>query len=105
MYKLNSIIYLLFFSIQTKQNFFYKQKGECDFVVFNKGIAEKAIQVCYTVDTMNFERKYNGLVEALNFFNLNEGTIITLDQKDEFVKDGLTVKMIPACEFVVFANR
>ena len=54
---------------------------------------------------MNFDREFKGLFEAMKFFGLNEGTIITLDQKDEFEIDGLKVKMIPACEFVVFAKR
>lgn len=80
--------------------YFYKDKGECDFVVQNRGKVEKLVQACYQIDDMNFQREYSGLVEALKFFELTEGIIVTLNQKDVFEKDGLTVKLIPAHEFL-----
>lgn len=35
--------------------YFYKDKGECDFVVQNHGKVEKLVQACYQIDDMNFQ--------------------------------------------------
>ncbi|GAO27815.1 ATP-binding protein [Geofilum rubicundum] len=35
----------------------------------------------------------------LENLGLNEGTIVTLNQKDTFEKDGLTIRMVPAHDF------
>ena len=84
---------------------YFKEKGECDFVSFAKGKAQEAIQVCYHIDDSNFEREYNGLVEAMEAFKLNEGTIVTLNQKDLFEKDGFTVRLLPAHEYLLNQKR
>ncbi|MDP3914086.1 MAG: ATP-binding protein [Bacteroidota bacterium] len=81
--------------------YYYKDKGECDFVVHSRGKVEKLVQVCYQTDDLNFQREYSGLVEAMKFFQMNEGTIVTLNQKDVFEKDGYTVKLLPAHEFLI----
>ena len=79
-----------------KEIYYYQDKGECDFVVFEKGKAKSAIQVCYKITNENFDREYNGLVKAMQTFNLKEGIIVTLNSKDIFEKDGLRVNVIPA---------
>jgi len=83
-----------------KEIYYFTDKGECDFLAFIKGKIHKAIQVCYQIDDLNFYREYNGLLEALRFFKLQEGLIITLDQKDVFEQDGFIIKMIPAYEYL-----
>lgn len=98
-HKLENLIYL-HLRRTYKELYFYREKGECDFVAFSKGKIQKAIQVCYQIDDLNFEREYNGLLEAMEAFKLKEGIIITLNQKDIFEKDGLTVRLIPAHEFL-----
>ena len=50
---------------------------------------------------MNFQREYSGLLEAMKFFKKTEGLIVTFDQKDIFEKDGLTVRLVPANEYLV----
>jgi len=80
--------------------YFYKGKGECDFVAFNRNKVEKLIQVCYRIDDMNLEREYSGLMEAMKFFKKTEGLIVTFDQKDIFEKDGLTVRLVAGHEFL-----
>ncbi|MGF1924995.1 MAG: ATP-binding protein, partial [Bacteroidia bacterium] len=70
--------------------YYFREKGECDFVSFIKGKAEEAVQVCYLIDDHNFEREYSGLLEAMKAFKLTHGTIVTLNQKDRLEKDGLT---------------
>jgi len=58
------------------------------------------IQVCAQLNNDNLERELNGLFEALEFFNLKKGIIVTLDQKDHFEKNGLIAETIPAHEFL-----
>ena len=87
---------------RSKQDiFFYNDKNECDFVTFVKGKVNQLIQVCFEIKDENFEREYQGLLSAMKFFDHREGLIITMNQKDEFQKDGFTVKMLPVWEFMV----
>lgn len=81
--------------------YYFAEKGECDFIVFEKGKIVQAVQVCYTIDDFNFEREYSGLVAALHYFKVNHGFIITLNQEDIFEKDGLTIEMIPAYKYFI----
>lgn len=80
--------------------YYYKDKGECDFVAQCHGKIEKLIQVCYQIDDFNFQREYSGLVEAMKFFQMKEGVIVTFNQKDVFEKDGFIVRLIPAHEYL-----
>ena len=98
--KLENIVYL-HLRRNYKELYYYKEKGECDFVSFLKGQPQKAIQVCYHINDLNFEREYNGLLEAMKAFQLEEGCIVTLNQEDTFSKDGYTIQMIPAYRFLI----
>lgn len=80
---------------------YYKEKGECDFVVTEKGKASRAIQVCHQITDQNFTREYNGLIEAMKALNLSEGTIVTTSQTDSFEEDGRKIRMIPADRFLL----
>lgn len=83
-----------------KHLFYYKDRGECDFVAMEKNTVKEAVQVCLTVTDENFDREYRGLLEAMQNLGLKEGSIITLNQNDLFEKDGMAIKMIPAHEFL-----
>lgn len=93
---------LIYLHLRRKYNeiYYFKDRGECDFVVQNHGKVEKLVQVCYQIDDLNFQREYSGLVEAMNFFQMKEGMIVTLHQKDVIEKDGYLVKLVPAHEFL-----
>ncbi|MDL2297231.1 ATP-binding protein [Bacteroidales bacterium OttesenSCG-928-C03] len=82
-----------------KQLFYYKGKGECDFIAMEKNSVKEVIQVCLDVNNENFDREYTGLSEAMKNLNIMEGTIVTLNQSDRFQKDGFHIKMIPAADF------
>ena len=43
----------------------------------------------------------NGLVEALRFFDLEEGIIITMNQEDEIIQDKKKIHLIPAWKWFV----
>ena len=79
-----------------KELYYFREKGECDFVVKENNLVTNAIQVCAEVSQDNLPRELNGLVEALTFFNLKEGIIITMNQEDEMIRDQKKIKLIPA---------
>lgn len=97
--KLENLIYL---HLRRKYNpiHYFTEKGECDFVVSEKGKITHAIQVCYQISDENFSREYKGLLQALDFFNLEIGWIVTANQRDRFEESGKTVELIPAFEFI-----
>lgn len=94
---------LIFLHLRRKYKhiFYYKERGECDFITMQKNVLKEAIQVCLTINDENFDREYNGLLEAMQNLGIQEGFIITLNQSDVFEKDGITIKMIPASEFLM----
>ncbi len=83
-----------------KEIYYYQDKGECDFLVFEKGKVISAVQVCNKITNENFEREYNGLLQAMKAFDLKTGTIVTLNSQDIFEKDGLTINLVPAHIFL-----
>ncbi|MCL1943590.1 MAG: ATP-binding protein [Candidatus Azobacteroides sp.] len=93
---------LIFLSLrrQYKEIYYYKNKGECDFLIMEKGIIHRAIQACYHLNPDNLQRELSGLYEAMQTFDLKNGFIITLDQKDHFEKDGMSVEVLPSFLFL-----
>jgi predicted AAA+ superfamily ATPase len=79
-----------------KELYYFREKGECDFVVKEKNKVTNAIQVCTELSQETLPRELNGLVEALTFFDLEEGIIITMHQEDEIVQDEKKIHVIPA---------
>jgi predicted AAA+ superfamily ATPase len=87
-----------------KEIFYFKEKGECDFIVKEGKKIIMVLQVCSEVNTDNTKREMDGLVEALDFFKLKSGIIITLNQKDTMIKDGKQIQLVPAHIFIKQLN-
>jgi len=77
-----------------KDIFYFQEKRECDFVVKEKDKIIKAIQVCFDFNEENKDREINGLMEALEKFNLKEGIILTNRQEDEFKVKNKVIKVL-----------
>lgn len=84
-----------------RELYYFKDKSECDFVVFEKDKPIQLVQACYEINDENFEREYNGLKKAMEFFDLKDGVIVTMNQKDEFNENGFKINLIPAYEFLI----
>lgn len=82
-----------------REIFYFREIGECDFLVKEKTRITKAIQVCYEINTRNKEREINGLLEAMETFGLDKGYILTFNQKDEIILGDRTISIIPARKF------
>jgi hypothetical protein len=80
--------------------YYFSEKGECEFVVFNKDVIQEVVQVCFDLNSDNLNREINGVFEALTFFDKKEGKIITFRQKDHFEKEGRIIEVIPCHDFL-----
>jgi predicted AAA+ superfamily ATPase len=80
---------------QGKELYYFSEKKECDFIVFDKGKVQEAVQVCYEINEDNLKRELNGLAEALDFFGLKTGSIITFNQDDVYHIDEKEIKLVP----------
>lgn len=83
-----------------KEVFYYREKGECDFIIATGRVVEMAIQVCYELNADNLPREENGLLEAMDELGLTEGTIFTFGQKDELLKDGKKIRVTPVWKWM-----
>jgi len=92
--KLENLVYL-HLRRSYREIYYYSEKKECDFVVFSKGKAVTAIQVCLDLNSDNIDREVDGLAAALSELKLREGSIITLDQEDRYEKDGRIIHVVP----------
>jgi len=84
-----------------REIYYFSEKGECDFITFKNGAFHQAIQVCYDLNPDNLERELNGMIEALEFFDIEQGTLVTMSQKDQFEKKGKIINVIPAHEYLL----
>lgn len=82
------------------QLYYFKEKNECDFVVFEKGKCTMVVQVCEELHVDNQLRELKGLAEAAKFFKLKKGYIVTKKQKDTLTFEGITVQLVPGNEFI-----
>jgi predicted AAA+ superfamily ATPase len=90
-------------SIRFKEIYYYRDKKECDFVIFNNK-KPHLIQVSYALDDAEtLKREIGGLTEACKYFKVDKADIITFDE----YKDGgrllkaedITINVIPAWQF------
>jgi uncharacterized protein len=86
---------------QFKEIYYFSETRECDFVIFDKGVARQVVQVCYELNPDNMDRELNGLYDAMSHFNFAEGVIVTMTQKDRFERNGKVALAIPAHDFLI----
>jgi predicted AAA+ superfamily ATPase len=97
--KLENIVYL---HLRRKHDeiYYFDDKGECDFVGFNRGKPESLVQVCAELNADNLAREVGGLRKAMEFFKVKEGTIVTLADADMIEEDAGNIKVIPVFKYL-----
>jgi len=80
---------------------YFRKKHECDFVVFKSKQIEGVYQVCAELNLDNKSRETDGLIEALEFFDLQSGTILTMNQEDYFNISGREIKVVPVWKWLL----
>jgi uncharacterized protein len=98
--KLENLVYLHLRKM-FKEIYYFSERKECDFVIFKNGAPVDAIQVCFDLNADNLDRELDGLLAALTELKLKEGRIVTFNQKEEYEKDGCTIKVIPCHEYLL----
>jgi predicted AAA+ superfamily ATPase len=97
--RLENTIYLYLRQKYT-EIYYFQEKKECDFVVIEKGKLKELIQVCYILNPENIDRETSGLLEAMDFFDVKQGKIVSFNQRETFKKDGKLISVVPAWEFM-----
>lgn len=85
--------------------YYFREKYECDFVVFEKKKCRFAIQVCESLNHDNLKRETAGLLEAMKYFSLQQGYILTRDQDDEIKTNQGIIHVMPLYRFITQSNR
>jgi predicted AAA+ superfamily ATPase len=82
--------------------YYHKQKAECDFVVFDRDRPILVIQVCFDMSDLDTrKRELKGLLEAMEYFNLNEGLIITAEQEETIEKNDKKIEIKAAYKLML----
>ena len=80
---------------------YFKEKKECDFVVSERDKILEVVQVCYCINEDNFQREMDGLKEAMRFFRLNKGIIVTLNQRETYEEGDTSIELIPVGQLLL----
>ena len=86
---------------QEVEVFYHREKYECDFVVKRGLRIEEAVQVSLSLKDENTrKREVRGLVEALETYGLNEGFIITENERENITVGDREIRVIPAYDWI-----
>ena len=91
----------LYLRRQHRQIYYYRDEWECDFILNEHQQVTRCVQVCLQLDRHNMEREVNGLIEALSFFNHDQGYIVTMEQQDILTKNDKTITLISAHDLLL----
>ena len=98
--KLENIVHL-YYRTNNFELYYFNEEQECDFVHFDGERKPQLTQVCWELTSSNKDREIKGLIAAIQFFKLREGTIITFDQEDEFIIEGKKIHVLPVWKFLL----
>jgi len=84
-----------------KNIYYFSDEKECDFVISEKGKVKQVIQVCLSLNPDNLDREANGIISALEAFNLDEGYLVTFSQEDRFERNKKRILVIPAWKWLL----
>ena len=96
---LENLVYILLRKTNRKL-YYFRERKECDFVVFEGESCKWLIQVTEKVHVDNQQRELDGLLEAMAFFGQKEGFILTLQQTDFMTFGDQTVQIMPVKDFL-----
>jgi len=80
--------------------YYHKDRYECDFIVLEINRITGAIQVTASLKR-NKSREYEGLLEALTKYNLDEGLILTDDEDFEDIVEGRKIRVMPVWKWLL----
>lgn len=99
--KLYENIVFLHLRRQTKEVYYFKQKQEVDFYA-KLPDKEVLVNVSYELaDSRTREREINGLLEAMEYFNLSESYLITSDEEQSLSVDDRSIHIMPLYQYLL----
>ncbi len=84
--------------------FYYKGKGDCDFVVRSAGKVISVIQVCWEINEKNMNRELNGLMEARNELSPQSALLICADSRFVNIELPGGIELISAPNWLLSAD-
>ncbi len=82
--------------------YYYKDKKECDFIIKDGTKIKNAIQVCWELTERNRKREVSGLVEACKVLGLTSGIIMTYNQEQQLIDNGIKISVLPVWKWLLF---
>ena len=81
---------------------YFDGAGECDFVVSEGDVAKRLVQVTWDMaDVETRGREFSGLLKAAHATGCRDLVIVTRDEEGEEIHDGMTVRIVPVCKFLL----
>ena len=82
--------------------YYFKGKQECDFIQIHTKIGKSVYQVCSDLyEQSTKSREVNGLIEAMIFFNLDIGYILTMSEENEILLDRKKIIIKPVWKWLL----
>ncbi|ETR73348.1 MAG: ATPase [Candidatus Magnetoglobus multicellularis str. Araruama] len=81
--------------------YYYKNKGECDFIVYQYMKEKMAVQVTYTLNDNNRKRELKGVKLGCEKIDIKEGYILTYNDYDTIQYDGIKVFVLPVFDWLL----
>lgn len=95
-------IVFLHLRMRKKEIYFHKDKKECDFIIRERNQIIQAIQVATNFSDEEVKnREINGLIEAMNIYNLQEGLILTENEQGTIEVNGFPITIIPIWKWLL----
>ena len=93
---------LVFNELNKHNNVYYfnELKTECDFLI-ERNKQFSAFQVCWELTSDNLKREQNGLIAAMKYFGLSEGTILTNSQEENLHTEAGEIKVLPVWKWLL----
>ncbi|MFB6306199.1 MAG: ATP-binding protein, partial [Flavobacteriales bacterium] len=86
---------------QGHEIYYFKNRGECDFIIKEKNKITRAIQVCIMLHDKNRERELTGLKETSEILNVKERLILTMEQEGELQDDYGKIVITPVFKWLL----
>ncbi|MFH1196496.1 MAG: ATP-binding protein [bacterium] len=94
---------LVFNKLNRTDTIFYFSvlNAECDFIVQSGKEIKQVIQVCWELTKENEKRELKGLLEAIKYFKMNSGLILTSDQENEMIIEDKKIIIKPVWKWLL----
>ncbi len=83
-----------------REVYYWKGRGECDFVVKEGRRVAQAVQVCYRRDIGSEAREMRGLKEAMEELRIPEGMVVSAEGDHFEVSDGKAVRFVALRDYL-----